>query len=331
MQLALSHLAAGHLSVLATTFTWDPFIRGVLILALFIVLLPGSVYLVLSTDVGGRLGFLLMAAATSGMLCLLALLWMPLASTADVGRPNSWKPLEVITGDYASQVTVKGAGNLPIANLASVKPPTTALKTQHWFWPFQGCNDSAWHKIDPSLVNDPESEADKILANTSASLIGPALTSPFSAATDYVYIDGYQKGQNSGCLFAISRHKIYMPLARGAHYVVLRVKPALPTLSLGGAPPAAQPDNSKPYTYVILERNLGSVRQPQALLAISMGMTFLVICYILHTRDKEKEAAEAAAAAGGSGDAGAGGAGGGGSGGGGSGPTPDREPVGAGV
>jgi uncharacterized membrane protein YgcG len=311
--------------LLATTFTWDPFVRGVLILALFIVLLPGSVYLVLSTDVGARLGLLLMAAGLTGMLSLLALLWMPLASTADVGRPNSWHPLEVITGDYASQITIKGAASLPIDNLKSAKPPTTALKTKHWYWPFQSCNDNNWHKIDPSLINDPESESDQILANTSGALVGPQLTSPFSASTDYVYIDGYQKGQNSGCLFAISRHKIYLPLARGAHYVVLRVLPALPVLNLGGAPPAPQADLSKPYTYVVMERNLGSVRQPQALLAISMGITFLVICYVLHTREKEQDAA----AGGGGGDGGTGGAGSGGTGGGGS--TPDREPVGAGV
>ncbi len=331
MHLTLA-LSAAPAHLLAATFVWDPFIRGALILALFIILLPGSVYLVLSTDVGGRLGFLLMAAATSGMLCLLALLWMPLASTADVGRPNSWHPLEVITGDYNGQITIKGAAGLNVNDLASVAPPTKALKTQHWFWPFQGCNDNAWHKIDPSLVNDPESEADKILANTTASLIGPQLTSPFSATTDYVYIDGYQKGQNSGCLFAISRHKIYMPLARGTHFVVLRVKPALPTLNLGGAPPAAQPDNTKPYTYVIMDRNLGSVRQPQALLAFSMGITFLVICYILHTRDREKEAADAAAAGGGGSGGGGGPAGGAGAGGsGGAGGAAGRETVGAGV
>jgi hypothetical protein len=325
------HLALSHFSVLAATFTWDPFIRGVVILVLFIVLLPGSVYLVLSTDVGARLGFLLMAAGMSGMLCLLAILWIPLASTADVGRPNSWKPLEVLTGDYAKQITVKSAASLPVDNLASTKAPTKDLKTRHWYWPLQTCSDSGWHKIDPSLINDPESEADKVLvANTAASSVGPALTSPFSAATDYVYVDGFQIGQNGGCLFAVSRHKIYMPLARGAHIVVLRVKPTLPVLNLGGAPPAAQPDPNGAYTYVVMERNLGSVRQPQALLAISMGITFLVICYVLHTRDKEKEQAEAAGAGGSGG--GAGGPGGAGGAGGAGGPTPpDREKVGASV
>ncbi len=300
------HLAVTQVGMLAEVFTWDPFIRGILITLLFVVLLPGSVLLVLSTDVGGRLGFLLMAAAMTGMLSMLALLWMPLSSTADIGRPNSWKPLQVLTGNYASQVIIKGAASLPVNNLAAgTKPPLLPLsKAKHWWWPLQSCNDDSWHKIDPSLINDPESESDTVLANTAGVVLGPQLTSPFSAITDYVYVDGYRIGQNSGCVVSIDKHKIYLPLARGAHFVVLRVLPALPVLSLGGAPAAAQPDRSQPYTYVIMERNLGSVRQPQAMLAISMGICFLVICYLLHTREKEKNAAEE------EGSGGAGGAGG---------------------
>ncbi len=210
--------------VLATAITWDPFVRGTVITILFVVLLPGSVFGVLSTNTGIRLGFLLGAAGLFGMVALLALLWMPLASTADVGRPNSWKPLEVITGSFGDQVTIKGAQSFPANNVSAAGPPSKTLPTRHWYWPLQGCSESGWHKIDPSLLSDPESEADKILVpvtNTSGSVL-PALSSPFSAAGDYVYLDGFQKGQNGGCLFAVSRHKIYLPAARGAHYVILR-------------------------------------------------------------------------------------------------------------
>lgn len=310
----------GHLGgVLATTiFVWDPFLRGICIIALFVILLPGSVYLVLSTDIGGRLGFLVMAAAMSGMLCLLSFLWMPLSSTADIGRPNSWHPLEIITGNYQNQVTIKGVANLPVDNLKAGTGPylEPITKTKHWYWPWQSCNNDSWQKIDPSLINDPESASDTILAPATPST-NPLLASPFTATTDYVYVDGYTKGANSGCLFSINRHKVYMPFARSPHYVVLRVLPALPTLTLGGAPATVLPDTSAPYTYVIMDRNLGSVRQPQALLCISMGITFLTICYLLHTREKEKQAKDAKEGEG----AGAG-----------TGPVPaEREKVGAGV
>src|SRR3954452_6872711 len=101
-----------HLGVLAL-ISWDPFIRGIVILALFVILLPGSVYLVISTNTGARVGFLLGAAGVAGMIALLAIFWVVLNSTADIGRANVWVPLAVVTGDYPSQVTVDGVKNFP--------------------------------------------------------------------------------------------------------------------------------------------------------------------------------------------------------------------------
>jgi hypothetical protein len=206
-----------------------------------------------------------------------------------------------------------------------------ALPTKHWYWPFQSCNDNSWHQIDPSLLSDPESEADNVLANTSGANFGPNISSPFSATTDYVYIDGFRKGQNSGCLFAINRHKVYVPFARGADIVVLRVLPALPSLVTSSAPPVVEPNTKAAYTYVIMERNLGSLRQPQIFVMLSMGGIFLVLCYLLHVREKERDRQDAEAE-GGTGGGGGGGGGPGGAGpGGGAGGSSERQPVGAGV
>ena len=327
--------ALTHLPVMAA-ITWDPFVRGIVIVAIAVVLLPGSVYLVLATDVGARLGFLLTAAAISGMLFLFAILWPALSSTADIGRPNVWKPVAVITGDFTDQVTVNGVKDYPVNHVADAKPPLQPLPRKAWFWPFQGCSDSGWHKIDPSKISDPQSAADKVLAPSSASGTGgtpsSALTSPFSQTSDYVYVDGFEKGMNSGCLFSINRHKVYVPYARSPHYVILRVKPALPTPATTSGPvPTPKPDPSKPYTYVIMKRDLGSVRQPQFILALCAGVIFLVTCYSLHRRDKEMWAREERE----KGDGGPGGGPGrdGGGDGGGAAPRPavTREPVGAGT
>jgi hypothetical protein len=321
---ALTHLP------LFAAITWDPFVRGIVILAIAIVLLPGSVYLVLATDVGARLGFLLIAAAISGMLFIFAILWPALSSTADIGRANAWKPVAVITGDFTDQVTVNGVKDFPVNHVADAKPPLQPLPRKAWFWPFQSCSDSGWHKIDPSKISDPQSAADKVLAPSSASGAGgtpsSALTSPFSQTSDYVYVDGFEKGTNSGCLFSINRHKVYVPYARSPHYVILRVQPALPTPTTTNGPvPTPKPDTSKPYTYVIMKRDLGSVRQPQFILALCSGVIFLVTCYSLHRRDKEAWARQER-------EKGDGGPGGGPGGDGGvRGPGAAREPVGAGT
>jgi hypothetical protein len=323
--------ALTHLPVLAA-ITWDPFVRGIVIVAIAVVLLPGSVYLVLATDVGARLGFLLTAAAISGMLFLFAILWPALSSTADIGRPNVWKPIAVITGGFTDQVTINGVKDFPVNHVADARPPLQPLPRKAWFWPFQSCSDSGWHKIDPSKISDPQSAADKVLAPSSASGTGgtpsSALTSPFSQTSDYVYVDGFEKGMNSGCIFAINRHKVYVPYARSPHYVILRVKPALPTPATTSGPvPTPKPDPSKPYTYVIMKRDLGSVRQPQFILALCAGVIFLVTCYSLHRRDKEAWAREERE----KGDGGLGGGPGGDGGGDVPRPGVTREPVGAGT
>jgi hypothetical protein len=277
-------MALLHLSVLAT-ITWDPFIRGVVILALFIVLLPGSVYLVLSTDVGSRIGLLLIAAALTGMLSMLALLWLPLASTAAIGRPNAWKAKEIITGSFRSQVTIKGVQDFPVGDVGRAQPPVAPLPKKNWFWPWQSCSDNgAWHKLGLAQQKDTASSADKVLAPAAgAGTAAPQLTTPFSSASDYTYVDGFEKNANSGCLFAINRHKVYVPGARQPHYAILRAQPLL----AGGDPNNPKPDTSKPVTYVIMVRDLGSVRQPQIMIAVWSGVLFLTICYVLHRREKE--------------------------------------------
>src|SRR5690349_6101101 len=85
------------LAVLAeTTKTlWDPTILGILTVVSGVVLFCGSVYLLLATNLGARLGFLVAATALSGLLTLIAVLWIttqtPLESPK--GRVAAWVPV----------------------------------------------------------------------------------------------------------------------------------------------------------------------------------------------------------------------------------------------
>jgi hypothetical protein len=278
------------------------------------VVFPGSVYLLLSTNTGVRMGLLLAAAGFTGLIAVLSIMWLVLNSTAAIGRPNSWRPLEVVSGDFAAQNTIKGVQGLPVANLPALPPQPKPLKTQHWYWPLQSCPpNSGWYKLSTSQLTALESTADTVLAPTSAKgTVKVQLASPFTQATDYAYLDGFDLNANGGCLFSISRHKIYLPFGRGPHYQVIRAYPVVPGTA-GTAKPT--PDTSKPPVYVVVDRNLGSVHQPQAVVALSSTIVFLIICNSLHRRDKEiwaRQEAERQAAAGGPGGG-------------------DREKVGAGV
>jgi hypothetical protein len=76
---------------------WNPTILGVLVFAAGLVLFCGSVYLLLGTNLGGRLGFLVSASGLMGLLTLLALLWLTTSTPLNSphGRQAMWHPKEV--------------------------------------------------------------------------------------------------------------------------------------------------------------------------------------------------------------------------------------------
>ena len=51
---------------------WEPQIRGVIIIIISVSVLCGSVFLILGTNVGARLGFLLSLSAVAGWMMLMA-------------------------------------------------------------------------------------------------------------------------------------------------------------------------------------------------------------------------------------------------------------------
>ena len=54
---------------------WEPQIRGILIIIIAVSVLCGSVYLILGTNLGARLGFLLSLSALAGWMMLMAIVW----------------------------------------------------------------------------------------------------------------------------------------------------------------------------------------------------------------------------------------------------------------
>ncbi|HBU02582.1 MAG TPA: hypothetical protein DEB20_08645, partial [Acidimicrobiaceae bacterium] len=55
--------------------SWDPGIRGILIVMVGVVVLMGSTYLILGTNIGSRLGFLVALSGLFGWLTILTFVW----------------------------------------------------------------------------------------------------------------------------------------------------------------------------------------------------------------------------------------------------------------
>ncbi len=71
-------------------------IRGILVVALAVAILPGSVYLLLATNTGARLGLLIALAAVCGWVAILSMTWwINSPANGPRGRNASWKAVEI--------------------------------------------------------------------------------------------------------------------------------------------------------------------------------------------------------------------------------------------
>ena len=277
-----------HALSLLGTLSWDPQIRGALIVLTAIAILPGSVYLLLATNVGARIGLLLAIAGLTGWMFLLSITWT-LYGQGLKGRDPSWKVKEVAHSSVRSDLS------------------SAALPRMKGF-------PAGWRQPNASVLGDAQAAADNFITKTGRQPKigpeGPIIKDPtpeqlryapeFTTSDAYVVLGGYERGGDNcwgpkdlcthhapkKILFWKIHHKFYFK--HSAHYVAVQLQPALP----GPKDPAGNdtflkdPDTTKPVTTVIVERDLGSTRFPQIMLGISSGIIFAVTCHALHRRDK---------------------------------------------
>jgi hypothetical protein len=94
-------------------------LRGYFVVVFAVGLFCGSVYLLLSTNVGGQLGFLIAASALTGFLTLLGLIWTTNLTPLNAlhGPPPTWKVQQVVDDlSKAKNVKVRNieATGLPV-------------------------------------------------------------------------------------------------------------------------------------------------------------------------------------------------------------------------
>lgn len=278
------------LSMLAE-FGWDPQIRGILILVTAVAILPGSVYLLLATNLGARIGFLIAVAGLSGWLTLMGTLWW-LNAQGMKGRPPAWDAEEVVFGVPAESPLPQLEG-LP----GDVSQPPS----------------NGWRVLEAGspVLGDATATADKLLAPDTGPLPHgqaerpePPFPPPFGAPTDYKQIAAFEKGgEHTGVWFSIRQHRFYKisewwnPVGwfrAPPHRVVIVVQKLGPDLTPSDPRDERPVDLSqKPVTLALL-RDRGSVRFPPVMITLASLMIFLTTCYSLHRRDKQVIAQRAA-------------------------------------
>ncbi len=230
-------------------FSWEPQIKGALYVLIAIVVLPGSAYLLLMTNVGSRLGIQLAAAGFFGWMTVLGGVWW-VYGKGPVGVSPTWKANTVVVGNL-----VEGRG------------------------PVLAGFPNGWKKLE---ITSPEVADATPVAE--AELVGPK--APFKSSSDLILTGATQKGgEKYGPLGLDFRP---LDLFHKPRYLIVQAQKSIkPAVVAGQPPPKATADPSAPPVAVVLVRDLGAVRLRPALVCLLSAFIFSIICYFLHVRDKE--------------------------------------------
>jgi hypothetical protein len=238
---------------------WYPTILGILVVVAGIGLFCGSVYLLLGTNLGARLGFLVAFTGLAGFMVILSSLWITTQSPLNTlkGRIPAWqvqqvaKTPEEIKYPQARKLTKKNKVNTIEA--ANVKAAV----------------DARLVTIQPTAINKPTPEQNKF--------------AKFDKVTDYQTVNTYEiGGSNPNFLDFQFTHK---PLV--AVVEVCAVQPA--NTPFGVPPPKPVCDESSDKNgFVVLTKDLGQLRLPPILAFISSLVLFGLGLLGLHWRERDE-------------------------------------------
>ena len=261
--------------MLSTLFAvnWQPELRGIVVVLIAAVVLIGGTYLVVGTNVGARLGFLLVIAAFFGWMMTMGAIWWTYGIGLK-GQEPFWHPAEPVTIVRDSSLMVgaeilkaePALGTDPVVNAASI---STQLQTE------------GWHLLDEA---DPQ--RGQAVAASDAILQIEAKEFP---AGSYLSVAVYDRGGerfpkiNDSLDFFAFFHK--------PRYALVEVAPVVPQhVEPGRAPARPVVDTAQPHRYVHMLRDLGAKRQPAMMITFGSGLIFLMLCWLLHRRDLQLRA-----------------------------------------
>jgi hypothetical protein len=257
------------LAISQLAINWQPELRGVLIVIIAVAVLIGSVYAIIATNLGLRLGFLVTLAALFGWLFLMGITWS-IYGIGLRGKDPTWDAVPgrtVLQDPHALYVSEVLETEPQIPEDASFPQSADIVKQQFI--------EEGW---------TPLAESDTQFGQAS-SAAGTFLeeTKTFAAGefkTVNVFDIGGERYPKFGDFDLLAfRHT--------PHFVVVDVAPIQPTRTEPGrAPAAAVIDTTRQHQYVYMERNLGTRRQPAFVLVLGAGLIFLALCWLLHRRER---------------------------------------------
>jgi hypothetical protein len=250
---------------------WEPELRGILIIIIAVGTLCGSIYLILGTNLGVRLGFLVAFSGLAGWMFLMGAIWWAYGIGLK-GPEGTWDAVEGRTV-LQDPTALRQAGVLeePVTVDVETSPTQQALTVD------AALEGEDWVKLDESSAayGQAGSAAATYLEESGA-----------FAAGEFRIMNVFDRGGERYPKFAGGSID-FLAFWHKPHYVVVEVAPlVLQRTEPGRAPAPPRIDESRPHQYVYMIRNLGAKRQPAAFITVGSLIVFLLACWLLHRRDR---------------------------------------------
>jgi hypothetical protein len=238
---------------------WYPTLQGVLVVAAAIGLFCGSIYLLLGTNLGARLGFLVAFTGLMGFMVILTALWMTTSSPLNTlkGRIPAWQVEQVV--DSLDQAK--------IADARSIEKTGKKANT------IEAANVKA--AVDERLVEKQSTAVEKLKPDANK-------FARFQQVTDYLTTNTYEAGGSKPN--PLKFQFTHTPQIAAVQFCLVAPSNA----PFGVPPPKPACDPTKKTGFVILKRDLGQLRLPPFLAFVAFGLLFLLGLLLLHWRERDE-------------------------------------------
>jgi hypothetical protein len=243
---------------------WDPDITGYMAFGIGVLVLCGSVYLLLATNLGARLGFLVAWTGLWGWMFLMGIVWWVFA-IGWVGAVPTWDVVQ-ITDDLSTSTVDE------IRELGTIQPDEEPPED--------------WVVVPDSEKGEADSVADTVLPEA----LG------VSSTLDYRKFRVLETGGERSRPVGIPNNvltRFLIPSRGTPHYAIVQAQvylPAEPVDLNTDEVVERELDTSQGVVNVVLIRDQGDKRLPPAMVTLLSGALFFLGAWLLHRRDKLEEA-----------------------------------------
>ncbi|HSP02391.1 MAG TPA: hypothetical protein VLR27_02750 [Acidimicrobiales bacterium] len=281
---------------------FDPTIRGILAVLVGVVVLMGSVYLLLATNTGNRLGFLLALTGFFGWMAIMGSIWW-IYGIGMQGQAPEWDVVEYNAGDVDQAVTDKvtelelsdlpqdddGVDYEAMSTLAE-EDPERFVEINEQFEE----DSNGWRWMPASDPSRGEAEATVSDALPECSTCNFGIENP----ADFLVLGAFEVGGKEGLPADPSRwDRIRTQIVSAftiknpERYAVVQVQRVIEQEPVPGeAPPTPEVNPDEPVISVVMIRDIGDRRFPAAMITIGSTLIFALLCWVLHQRERILEA-----------------------------------------